>query len=150
MENSSRFKVLYKVKFHKLSYPLNVMVFVVREWLKVEDYRSWKVNEVNWLYDMLTSMTKHTFSHKVIPSLIIFGDMQGLNSHCCLESFFRIRLFLVCSIVGLLVLLPLNYTGSNGPNTSSHSMDAFTISNISRGSDRLCSQHFLISSSWCR
>ncbi|XP_015159946.1 CSC1-like protein At3g54510 [Solanum tuberosum] len=50
---------------------------------------------------------------------------------------FGIRFFLVCSIVGLLVLLPLNYTGSNGPNTSSHSMDAFTISNISRGSDRL-------------
>ncbi|KAF3667314.1 CSC1-like protein [Capsicum annuum] len=63
--------------------------------------------------------------------------MQGLNSHFCLEPFLRIRFFLVCSIVGLLVLLPLNYTGSNGPNMSSHSMDAFTISNISRGSDRL-------------
>ncbi|KAK4738089.1 hypothetical protein R3W88_001786 [Solanum pinnatisectum] len=50
---------------------------------------------------------------------------------------FGIRFFLVCSIVGLLVLLPLNYTGSTGPNTSSQSMDAFTISNISRGSDRL-------------
>lgn len=49
---------------------------------------------------------------------------------------FGIRFFLVCSIVGLLVLLPLNYTGSVEPNTSSHSMDAFTISNISTGSDR--------------
>ncbi|XP_060217498.1 CSC1-like protein At3g54510 isoform X1 [Lycium barbarum] len=50
---------------------------------------------------------------------------------------FGIRFFLVCSIVGLLVLLPLNYTGSTGPNISSHSLDAFTISNISSGSDRL-------------
>ncbi|KAK4372377.1 hypothetical protein RND71_007761 [Anisodus tanguticus] len=50
---------------------------------------------------------------------------------------FGIRFFLVCSIVGLLVLLPLNYTGSTGPSISSHSLDAFTISNISSGSDRL-------------
>ncbi|XP_019231011.1 PREDICTED: CSC1-like protein At3g54510 isoform X2 [Nicotiana attenuata] len=50
---------------------------------------------------------------------------------------FGIRFFVVCSIVGVLVLVPLNYTGSTVPNTSSHSMDAFTISNISSGSDRL-------------
>ncbi|CAN4106563.1 unnamed protein product [Withania somnifera] len=62
----------------------------------------------------------------------------GLDVLVFLRLFkFGIRFFLVCSIVGLLVLLPLNYTGSTGPNSSSHSMDAFTISNISSGSDRL-------------
>ncbi|XP_075094039.1 hyperosmolality-gated Ca2+ permeable channel 2.5 isoform X4 [Nicotiana tabacum] len=65
-------------------------------------------------------------------------DSCGLDVLVFVRLFkFGIRFFVVCSIVGVLVLLPLNYTGSTVPNTSSHSMDAFTISNISSGSDRL-------------
>lgn len=102
---------------------------------RIADLEKWK--SINFFCDMWTSLTKGTFSYqsKLMPSIIISG-MQRLNSHFYLKLFLRIRFFVVCSIVGVLVLLPLNYTGSTVPNTSSHSMDAFTISNISSGSDR--------------
>lgn len=44
---------------------------------------------------------------------------------------------MVCSVVGLAVLIPVNYYGQDEQSVSYHSMDVFTISNISRGSDRL-------------
>ncbi|MQM02484.1 hypothetical protein Taro_035249 [Colocasia esculenta] len=50
-----------------------------------------------------------------------------------------INFFIVCSIVGLFILGPVNYTCQQGPYQSklSHSMDSFTISNIPKGSNRL-------------
>ncbi|KAI3445111.1 hypothetical protein Pfo_001776 [Paulownia fortunei] len=66
-------------------------------------------------------------------------DNCGLDVLIFIRLFkFGINFFLVCSVVGLLLLLPLNYTaGGGGPSRHSHSMDAFTISNISKGSDWL-------------
>ncbi|VFQ61422.1 unnamed protein product [Cuscuta campestris] len=51
--------------------------------------------------------------------------------------FVRIKFFVGCSLVGVLVLLPLNYFGSNEESKSYHSTDSFTISNISSGSNWL-------------
>ncbi|PIN02990.1 hypothetical protein CDL12_24490 [Handroanthus impetiginosus] len=63
-------------------------------------------------------------------------DTCGLDVLIFIRLFkFGINFFLVCSMVGLLLLLPLNYTaGHGGPSGHSHFMDAFTISNINNGS----------------
>lgn len=55
----------------------------------------------------------------------------------------------MCSLVGLVILLPLNYTAHDGPSKSSDSMsmDSFTISNVDRGSDRYCVK--LCTKNWC-
>ncbi|KAL3537660.1 hypothetical protein ACH5RR_001026 [Cinchona calisaya] len=50
---------------------------------------------------------------------------------------FGINFFTVSCVVGLLVLLPLNYTGGEKLFPRSHSMDSLTISNIRGGSNRL-------------
>ncbi|KAL7605093.1 hypothetical protein Lser_V15G15615 [Lactuca serriola] len=56
-----------------------------------------------------------------------------------LIRFFKlgIKFFVVCSGVGLMVLLPLNCSVSHGPSSNTRSMDSFTISNIPKGSNRL-------------
>ncbi|KAM3323587.1 CSC1-like protein isoform X1 [Capsicum chacoense] len=90
-------------------------------------FNLWRlVPEVDWIFRAVR-VTEEEILHNSGLDVLVFVRIFK----------FGIRFFLVCSIAGLLVLLPLNYTGSNGPNMSSHSMDAFTISNISRGSDRL-------------
>ncbi|KAL0379827.1 UNVERIFIED_CONTAM: CSC1-like protein [Sesamum angustifolium] len=64
-------------------------------------------------------------------------DSCGLDVLIFIRLFkFGINFFLVCSVVGLLVLVPLNYIAGDGqPSRRSHSMDAFTISNIRKGSN---------------
>ncbi|KAG8391146.1 hypothetical protein BUALT_Bualt01G0157500 [Buddleja alternifolia] len=66
-------------------------------------------------------------------------DTCGLDVLIFIRLFkFGINFFVVCSVVGLLLLLPLNYkAGIGGPSRRSHSMDAFTISNITKGSNCL-------------
>ncbi|KAL5543695.1 hypothetical protein UlMin_007479 [Ulmus minor] len=68
----------------------------------------------------------------------------GLDALVVVRLFkFGIKFFVVCSLIGVVVLLPVNYNGQgDGPSTSHHSMDAFTISNIRRGSNRLW-MHFV-------
>ncbi|KAL8249565.1 hypothetical protein R6Q59_006433, partial [Mikania micrantha] len=53
------------------------------------------------------------------------------------NSLGRIKFFAVCSGVGLMVLLPLNCSGSSGSSPTSRSMDILTTSNIPKGSNRL-------------
>ncbi|KAG9129369.1 hypothetical protein Leryth_016648 [Lithospermum erythrorhizon] len=50
---------------------------------------------------------------------------------------FGLHFFIVCSAVGLIILLPVNRTGNDNPPGDSRSLDTFTISNISEGSDKL-------------
>ncbi|KAK2979205.1 hypothetical protein RJ640_027499 [Escallonia rubra] len=60
----------------------------------------------------------------------------GLDALILIKVFkFGLNFFVVCSLVGLLVLLPLNYSAYYGYGTQA--MDSFTISNISSGSNRL-------------
>lgn len=54
----------------------------------------------------------------------------------CMNSFARMKFFVVCSAVGLMVLLPLNCSVSSGQSPSFRSMDSLTISNIPKGSNR--------------
>ncbi|KAG6573819.1 CSC1-like protein, partial [Cucurbita argyrosperma subsp. sororia] len=61
-----------------------------------------------------------------------------------LDALVTIRLFklsinfsVVCSVLGLVVLLPVNYLGHEKPSRRYHSLDSFTISNVSEGSDWL-------------
>ncbi|KAL0464499.1 UNVERIFIED_CONTAM: CSC1-like protein [Sesamum latifolium] len=77
-------------------------------------------------------------------------DTCGLDVLIFIRLFkFGINFFLVCSVVGLLVLVPLNYIAGDGqPSRRSHSMDAFTISNIRKGSNWLwvhCSCLYFVS-----
>ncbi|XP_024987642.1 CSC1-like protein At3g54510 isoform X1 [Cynara cardunculus var. scolymus] len=63
---------------------------------------------------------------------------SGLDALVVIRFFkFGIKFFVVCSVVGLMVLLPLNCSVSPGLSSSSSSMNSFTISNIPRGSNRL-------------
>ncbi|XP_019185658.1 PREDICTED: CSC1-like protein At3g54510 isoform X4 [Ipomoea nil] len=65
-------------------------------------------------------------------------ETHGLDVLVFIRFFkFGINFFVVCSLIGMVVLLPLNYTGSSVKPKSYHSMDAFAISNISSGSNRL-------------
>ncbi|XP_058107042.1 CSC1-like protein At3g54510 isoform X2 [Magnolia sinica] len=64
----------------------------------------------------------------------------GLDALVVIRLFkLGIKFFLVCSMIGLVILLPVNYSCQHGLSRSreSHSMDSFTISNIGRGSNRL-------------
>ncbi|XP_065029822.1 CSC1-like protein At3g54510 isoform X2 [Musa acuminata AAA Group] len=66
--------------------------------------------------------------------------IQGLDALVVLRFFkFGTKLFTVCSIIGLLILVPVNFTCQDGHSRSefSYSMDAFTISNIGKGCNRL-------------
>ncbi|XP_008775844.2 CSC1-like protein At3g54510 [Phoenix dactylifera] len=65
---------------------------------------------------------------------------NGLDALVVLRLFkFGIKFFTVCSVIGLLILVPVNYTceESSSQGKVSHSMVPFTISNVTRGSDRL-------------
>ncbi|KAI4333021.1 hypothetical protein L6164_017878 [Bauhinia variegata] len=65
---------------------------------------------------------------------------NGLDALVIVRLFkFGIKFFVVCSLVGLLVLLPVNYGGKGDSYKKYryHSMDSFTISNVSGGSNRL-------------
>ncbi|XP_010273235.1 PREDICTED: CSC1-like protein At3g54510 [Nelumbo nucifera] len=67
-------------------------------------------------------------------------ENSGLDALVLIRLFkLGIIFFLGCSIVGLAILLPVNYTCKRDSSTIkfSHTMDSFTISNITRGSDRL-------------
>ncbi|XP_058225928.1 CSC1-like protein At3g54510 isoform X1 [Rhododendron vialii] len=67
-------------------------------------------------------------------------EISGLDGLVFIRLFkFGINFFSICSLVGLVILLPLNYTAHDGPSKSSDSMsmDSFSISNVDRGSDRL-------------
>ncbi|XP_012567315.1 CSC1-like protein At3g54510 isoform X2 [Cicer arietinum] len=64
---------------------------------------------------------------------------HGLDALVIIRLFkFGIKFFIVCSLVGLAVLLPINYDGVKEVRDKSYStMDSFTISNVRRGSRRL-------------
>ncbi|KAL6853433.1 hypothetical protein ACP4OV_019462 [Aristida adscensionis] len=64
---------------------------------------------------------------------------HGLDALVVIRLFkFGIRCFTICSIVGLLIIAPTNYT-SEGPADfrRSKSMELFTVTNVTRGSNRL-------------
>ncbi|XP_048235532.1 CSC1-like protein At3g54510 isoform X2 [Ricinus communis] len=63
---------------------------------------------------------------------------SGLDALLIIRLFkFGIKFFGVSSIIGLVVLLPVNYGGQDEPSKVYHTMDSFTISNVCRGSNRL-------------
>ncbi|KAL2898358.1 hypothetical protein RDABS01_040140 [Bienertia sinuspersici] len=60
----------------------------------------------------------------------------GLDALIIIRLFkFGIRFFVVCSVIGLIILLPLNYFSQSSEHNHSHYMNSFTISNIEAGSD---------------
>ncbi|GJX42475.1 CSC1-like protein [Tanacetum coccineum] len=85
---------------------------------------------------------------RFLPSLEWLRDAirvteDDILSNCGLDAlvlvrYFKlgIKFFVVCSAVGLMVLLPLNCTVYTGPSSRYRSMDFLTISNIPRGSNR--------------
>nr|GMD62656.1 CSC1-like protein At3g54510 [Ipomoea batatas] len=87
--------------------------------------------------------------HRLLPSLdwirraVRVSEDEILETHgldvLVFIRFFKfgINFFVVCSLIGMVVLLPLNYTGSSVRPKSYYSMDAFAISNISSGSNRI-------------
>ncbi|KAG6382394.1 hypothetical protein SASPL_157940 [Salvia splendens] len=66
-------------------------------------------------------------------------DTCGLDVLIFIRLFkFGINFLLVGSLVGLFVLVPINYLTGDGKQAGhSHSLDAFTITNITKGSDWL-------------
>ncbi|KAL4586262.1 hypothetical protein LXL04_010897 [Taraxacum kok-saghyz] len=87
--------------------------------------------------------------NRFVPSLDWFHDAirvtdddilstSGLDA-LVLIRFFKlgIKFFAACSAVGLMILLPMNCSVPPELSSSTRSMDAFTISNIPKGSNRL-------------
>ncbi|KAK7323354.1 hypothetical protein VNO77_26825 [Canavalia gladiata] len=65
-------------------------------------------------------------------------EAHGLDALVIIRLFkFGIKFFAVCSLVGLLVLLPINYDAHEVQKRGYSTMDSFTISNVKRGSRRL-------------
>ncbi|OMO75682.1 hypothetical protein CCACVL1_16106 [Corchorus capsularis] len=65
-------------------------------------------------------------------------DISGLDALVVIRLFkFGINFFSVSSVVGLLILLPINYAGQDDPSATERCLDSCTISNIKRGSNRL-------------
>ncbi|CAL4945533.1 unnamed protein product [Urochloa decumbens] len=64
---------------------------------------------------------------------------HGLDALVVVRLFkFGIKCFTVCSVVGVLVLAPTNYTSEGRADIRrSNSMELFTVTNVTRGSDRL-------------
>ncbi|CAA7046150.1 unnamed protein product [Microthlaspi erraticum] len=66
---------------------------------------------------------------------------HGLDALVLIRLFkFGIRFFMLCSLLGVSLLLPVDYYGESDLHLSKrreYSMDAFTISNITRGSNKL-------------
>ncbi|KAK9682220.1 hypothetical protein RND81_10G059000 [Saponaria officinalis] len=63
---------------------------------------------------------------------------SGLDALIIIRLFkFGIKFFVVCSVIGLFILLPLNYFTPASESSSVHYMNSFTISNIEAGSNRL-------------
>ncbi|XP_055817977.1 CSC1-like protein At3g54510 isoform X2 [Solanum dulcamara] len=126
----SLFALLKKQPFYSPIYYARQLSLGHRNLPDSDDHRSFSFRrllpEVDWIFRAVRVTEEEILENCGLDVLVLVRLFK-----------FGIRFFLLCSIVGLLVLLPLNYTGSTGPNTSSDSMDAFTISNISRGSDRL-------------
>ncbi|KAL2491730.1 CSC1-like protein [Abeliophyllum distichum] len=96
------------------------------------------------------SFDRHFSFRRLLPSVDWIRRASGVSEEDILDTCgldvlvlirifkFGINFFVVCSLVGLLVLLPLNYiAGVGGPSRLPHSMDSFTISNISKGSNWL-------------
>ncbi|KAI4972261.1 hypothetical protein ZWY2020_003186 [Hordeum vulgare] len=63
---------------------------------------------------------------------------HGLDALAIIRLFkFGIKCFSVCSIVGVLVLAPVNYTSEGPSDPKRHnSMELFTVSNVPKDSDR--------------
>ncbi|XP_022138881.1 CSC1-like protein At3g54510 isoform X2 [Momordica charantia] len=65
-------------------------------------------------------------------------SISGLDALVTFRLFkLGINFSVVCSLIGLLVLLPINYFGQDKSSRSYHSLDSFSISNVREGSDWL-------------
>ncbi|XP_077219360.1 early-responsive to dehydration stress protein (ERD4) isoform X6 [Tasmannia lanceolata] len=83
---------------------------------------------VSWIRRAFSVTEQEILQHSGLDALVVIRLFK-----------LGIKFFLICSVVGLVILLPVNYTCEKGPSRSklSHSMDSFTISNIGKGSNRL-------------
>ncbi|GAV79025.1 DUF221 domain-containing protein/RSN1_TM domain-containing protein, partial [Cephalotus follicularis] len=65
-------------------------------------------------------------------------DTHGLDALIIIRLFkFGLTFFVVSSLVGLLILAPINYYGQDEPSSGYYTLDSFSISNVRRGSNRL-------------
>ncbi|CAM8964691.1 unnamed protein product [Rhodiola kirilowii] len=65
-------------------------------------------------------------------------DASGLDALVIIRLFkFGIKFFVFCSLIGVFLLAPVNFYDKDMMSGGSYSMDSFTISNITRGSNRL-------------
>lgn len=108
----------------------SIIIFTVKH-----SYRDHVPELMNTNKHILARVNEHKQAHSIFLLCFVNTALRSFSliwecSSC------SINFFVACSLVGLVVLLPLNYTSPCGPHKSSHSMDSFTISNISRGSNR--------------
>ncbi|KAK1370478.1 Early-responsive to dehydration stress protein (ERD4) [Heracleum sosnowskyi] len=119
--------------------PSNAHIYYARRISLQEDY----------LYVNIPVVDRRHSLRRFLPSLQWIQDALkvteddilhncGLDRLVLIRLFkFGIKLFVACSVLGLCVLLPLNYLSNKRSSDDPQSMDQFTISNISGGSDRL-------------
>ncbi|KAK7243397.1 hypothetical protein RIF29_38192 [Crotalaria pallida] len=87
------------------------------------------------LHRFLPSISWISRSFRVTEDEIL--EAHGLDALVLIRLFkFGIKFFAVCSLIGLVVLVPINYWGMEA-HGSYYKMDSFTISNVNKGSNRL-------------
>lgn len=99
--------------------------------------------------NQLDTLEQRFTFRRLIPSLdwiyrAVHVTEEEILQQCGLDALILVRLFkfginffAICCVVGLLILLPLNYTANGRPCAEPQSLDSFTISNIRNGSNRL-------------
>ncbi|KAL5985466.1 hypothetical protein ACLOJK_027450 [Asimina triloba] len=93
---------------------------------------------VSWIRSALQVSDQDIIDRSGLDALVVIRLCKLGYDFLIFNSFLSIKFFLVCSVIGLVILLPVNYTCQYGPWGSrlSHSTNSFTISNIRRGSER--------------
>ncbi|CAH8268604.1 unnamed protein product [Arabidopsis lyrata] len=117
--------------------PRNAVVYYARRLSDRHHHRPLSLHSSLCLPRFLPSVAWIPRAFRVPEDEIL--SRHGLDALVLIRLFkFGIRFFLLCSLLGASLLLPVDYYNeSDLPTRKEYSMDAFTISNITRGSNKL-------------
>ncbi|XP_059069095.1 CSC1-like protein At3g54510 [Cryptomeria japonica] len=116
--------------------PVNAVVYFPRQVLKNKTPTQTEDGSFT-LGRLIPSATWISCAFKTTEDEVI--SSSGLDSLVLLRLFvFSIKFFIFCTIIGIFILVPINYTDEPNvtDNMQRHSLDSFTISNVRRGSNR--------------
>ncbi|KAK4285405.1 hypothetical protein QN277_002105 [Acacia crassicarpa] len=113
--------------------PSNATIYYAR---RLARHHTFAMPSASALARFLPSVSWISRAYRVTEDEIL--QSNGLDALVLIRLFkFGIKFFAVCTLVGLVVILPVNYGGREASERTFYSIDSFTISNVSIGSNRL-------------